>query len=43
VLERFGTEPVPVQIVHASSRLVSRNVRPFVDECAEELRRADFE
>jgi DNA-binding transcriptional LysR family regulator len=43
VLERFGTEPTPVQIVHVSSRLVSSNVRTFVDECAKELRHIDFD
>lgn len=43
VLERFGTEPIPVQIVHVSSRLVSSNVRAFVDECAQEIRRTDFD
>jgi DNA-binding transcriptional LysR family regulator len=43
VLERFGAEPIPVQIVHVSSRLVSSNVRAFVDECAKELRRTDFD
>jgi DNA-binding transcriptional LysR family regulator len=43
VLERFGAEPIPVQIVHVSSRLVSSNVRAFVDECAKELRSTDFD
>jgi DNA-binding transcriptional LysR family regulator len=43
VLEQFGTEPTPVQIVHTSSRLVSSNVRAFVDECAKELRHIDFD
>lgn len=42
VLERFATGPTPVQIVHVPSRLVSCNVRTFVDECAEELRHGDF-
>jgi hypothetical protein len=32
-----------VQIVHVSSRLVSSNVRTFVDECAKELRHIDFD
>jgi DNA-binding transcriptional LysR family regulator len=43
VLEPFGTEPMPVQIVHVSSRLVSSNVRAFVDEFAKELRHTDFD
>lgn len=43
VLEPFATEPIPVQIVYGPSRLVSSNVRAFVDECAQALRPIDFE
>jgi DNA-binding transcriptional LysR family regulator len=43
VLEGFGTEPIPVQIVYPSSKLVSSNVRAFVDECAKELRPVKFD
>jgi DNA-binding transcriptional LysR family regulator len=43
VLEGFGTEPIPVQIVYTSSKLVSSNVRAFVDECAKELRPVKFD
>ena len=32
VLEPFCSEPIPVQIVYPSSKLVSSNVRAFVDE-----------
>jgi DNA-binding transcriptional LysR family regulator len=43
VLERFGSEPTPVQIVYPSAKLISSNVRVFVDECAKELRRVGFD
>ena len=43
VLEEFETEPVPVQVVYAQSRLVSGKVRAFVDECVASLRRARFD
>jgi DNA-binding transcriptional LysR family regulator len=43
VLEEFGAEPTPVQIVYPSSRFVSTNVRAFVDECAKELRHVQFD
>lgn len=43
VLEEFETEPVPVQVVYAQSRLVSAKVRAFVDECVASLRRARFD
>jgi DNA-binding transcriptional LysR family regulator len=40
VLEEFETEPVPVQVVYAQTRLVTGKVRAFVDECVARLRRA---
>lgn len=43
VLEEFETEPVPVQVVYAQSRLVTGTVRAFVDECVSRLREARFE
>jgi DNA-binding transcriptional LysR family regulator len=43
VLERFGVEPTPVQIVYPSSKLVSSHVRAFVDECAKHLRQVTFD
>jgi DNA-binding transcriptional LysR family regulator len=43
VLEEFETEPVPVQVVYAQSRLVTGTVRAFVDECVNRLRQARFE
>jgi len=43
VLEDFETEPAPVQVVYAQSRLVTGKVRAFVDECVSSLRRARFD
>ena len=43
VLEEFETEPVPVQVVYAQSRLVSGTVRAFVDQCVSGLRKARFD
>ena len=43
VLEKFETEPVPVQVVYAQGRLMSSRVRAFVDECVHKLRRAKFD
>ena len=43
VLEEFETEPVPVQVVYAQSRLVAGKVRAFVDECVSKLREARFD
>jgi DNA-binding transcriptional LysR family regulator len=40
VLEEFETEPVPVQVVYAQTRLVTGKVRAFVDECVSRLRQA---
>lgn len=38
VLEKFETEPIPVQVVYPASKLLSSRVRTFVDECVEKLR-----
>lgn len=43
VLEDFETEPAPVQVVYAQSRLVTGKVRAFVDECVSRLRLARFD
>jgi DNA-binding transcriptional LysR family regulator len=40
VLEEFETEPLPVQVVYAQTRLVTGKVRAFVDECVGRLRQA---
>lgn len=43
VLEEFETEPIPVQVVHPQTRLMSNKVRVFVDECVANLRRVGFD
>ena len=43
VLERFETEPMPVQMVYPQARLMSHKVRTFVDECVGKLRRTAFD
>jgi len=43
ILEEFETEPVPVQVVYAQSRLVTGKVRAFVDDCVAALRRVPFD
>jgi DNA-binding transcriptional LysR family regulator len=43
VLEKFETEPVPVQVVYPASKLLSSRVRAFVDECVEKLRAVGFD
>jgi DNA-binding transcriptional LysR family regulator len=40
VLEEFETEPLPVQVVYAQTRLVTGKVRAFVDDCVSKLRQA---
>ena len=40
VLEEFESDPIPVQVVYAQSRLVTGKVRAFVDECVNKLRQA---
>jgi DNA-binding transcriptional LysR family regulator len=43
LLEKFETEPVPVQVVYPQTRLMSNKVRVFVDECVGKLRRAGLD
>jgi DNA-binding transcriptional LysR family regulator len=43
VLEKFETEPVPVQVVYPQTRLMSNKVRAFVDECVANLRGMRFD
>ena len=43
VLEKFETEPIPVQLVYPSSKLLSTRVRAFIDECVDKLRHVPFE
>jgi len=39
ILEKFETEPIPVQVVYPQARLMSNKVRAFIDECVGKLRR----
>jgi DNA-binding transcriptional LysR family regulator len=43
VLEKFETEPMPVQVVYPQARLMSNKVRTFVDECVGKLRRVKLD
>jgi DNA-binding transcriptional LysR family regulator len=43
VLEKFETQPMPVQVVYPQARLMSHKVRTFVDECVGKLRRTAFD
>jgi len=43
VLEEFETEPLPVQVVYAHSKLLSTKVRAFVDACVKKLRQVRFD
>jgi DNA-binding transcriptional LysR family regulator len=43
VLEKFETEPMPVQVIYPQARLMSRKVRTFVDECVGKLRGTAFD
>jgi len=43
VLEKFETEPMPVQVVYPQAKLMSNKVRVFVDECVSKLRRQRFD
>jgi DNA-binding transcriptional LysR family regulator len=43
ILEKFETEPTPVQVVYPQSRLLSNKVRTFVDECVGKLRSLKFD
>ena len=42
-LEDFETEPLPVHVVYPHSRLLSANVRAFVDLCVQRLRKSEFD
>jgi DNA-binding transcriptional LysR family regulator len=43
LLEKFETEPIPVQVVYPASRLLSNKVRLFIDECVAGLRNVSFD
>jgi len=43
VLEKFESEPVPVQVVYPQARLMSNKVRAFVDDCVRKLRVVTFD
>jgi DNA-binding transcriptional LysR family regulator len=43
VLEKFETEPIPVQVVYPQARLMSNKVRAFVDDCVDKLRSIGFD
>jgi DNA-binding transcriptional LysR family regulator len=43
VLEKFETEPMPVQVVYPQAKLMSNKVRVLVDECVSKLRRQRFD
>ena len=43
VLEDYETEPLPVHVAYPHSRLLSANVRAFVDLCVERLRKSGFD
>jgi DNA-binding transcriptional LysR family regulator len=43
VLEKFETEPLAVHVVYPHSRILSANVRTFVDACVHRLRQTTFE
>jgi len=43
VLEKFETEPTPVQVVYPQSKLLSNKVRAFIDECVSKLRGRRFD
>jgi DNA-binding transcriptional LysR family regulator len=43
VLEKFETEPTPVQVVYPQAKLMSTTVRAFIDECVGKLRRLRFD
>jgi len=42
-LEKFQTEPMPVQVIYPQARLMSNKVRTFVDESVGELRQIKFD
>ncbi len=43
VLEQFETPPVPIHVIHPRSKLLSKKVRAFADDCATRLKRVKFD
>jgi len=43
VLREFETDPMPVNVIYAHTKLMSARVRAFVDECVTSLRQIDFD
>jgi DNA-binding transcriptional LysR family regulator len=43
VLEEFETPPLPIQVVHPHSKLLSTKVRAFADDCAAGLKSMKFD
>jgi DNA-binding transcriptional LysR family regulator len=43
VLEKFETEPTPVQVIYPQSKLLSNKTRAFIDECVSKLRGLHFD
>jgi len=43
LLEKFETEPTPVQVVYPQSKLLSNKVRAFIDDSVSKLRALRFE
>jgi DNA-binding transcriptional LysR family regulator len=43
VLEKFETEPTPVQVIYPQSKLLSNKTRAFIDECVSKLRGLRFD
>jgi len=43
VLEKFETEPTPVQVIYPQAKLLSNKVRLFVNECVSKLRNLKFD
>jgi DNA-binding transcriptional LysR family regulator len=43
VLEKFETEPTPIQVVYPQSKLLSTKTRTFIDDCVGKLRALRFD
>jgi DNA-binding transcriptional LysR family regulator len=43
VMEKFETEPTPVQVIYPQAKIMSTKVRAFIDECVGRLRGLRFE
>jgi DNA-binding transcriptional LysR family regulator len=43
VMEKFETEPTPVQVIYPQAKIMSTKVRAFIDECVDRLRGLRFE